>query len=62
MAKVELTTGGREVKHGSPSSYNNHGCRCEECTKAWADYMRDRMRKYRADKKKKQKKGVKVNI
>lgn len=62
MTKVELTAGGREVKHGSASSYNNHGCRCQECTTAWADYMRDRMRKYRANQKKNAKKGVKINL
>lgn len=62
MTKVELTQGGKPVKHGSPSSYNNHGCRCVECTKAWAEYMRDRMRTYRANKRKKKGNGVKINL
>jgi len=61
MSKVEKTAGGRPVKHGTASSYNNHGCRCKDCTDAWAEYMRPRMNKYRADKKKKAK-GVKINI
>jgi len=59
--KVDVTAGGNEVKHGAASSYNNHGCRCGDCTKAWAEYMRDRMRTYRANKKKKQH-GVKINL
>lgn len=61
MTKIDTTTGGRPVKHGEASSYNNHGCRCRECTTAWADYMRDRMRTYRANKRKKVK-GVKINF
>lgn len=61
MGKVELTSGGRVVKHGSASSYNNHKCRCQECTDAWAKYMKPRMRKVRLDKKKKRP-GVQVNI
>ena len=25
--------------HGSPSTYNNHKCRCSRCRSAWADYQ-----------------------
>jgi hypothetical protein len=61
--RVELTQGGKPVKHGSASSYNNHGCRCDDCKKAWANYMRERMRTYRANKKKGKKgNGVRVNL
>lgn len=28
------------VPHGSASTYNNHGCRCERCRAAWNDYKR----------------------
>lgn len=31
-----------ELIHGRPSTYNNHKCRCEECTAAWAQYIYDR--------------------
>lgn len=24
------------------STYNNHGCRCSDCTRAWAEYVRER--------------------
>lgn len=27
-------------KHGSPSTYVNHKCRCAECKKAWAEYFK----------------------
>ena len=48
-----------ELKHGSASTYNNHKCRCDKCTKAWADYMRPRMKAYRAKDKKK---GVSIKL
>ncbi len=51
---VDYTHSGSPVVHGKASSYNNHGCRCDKCRKAWADYMRPRIKKYRANKKKKQ--------
>lgn len=46
-----------ELTHGSPSTYNNHKCRCADCKKAWADYIRERgyVRRYQQrlrDKKK----------
>lgn len=27
-------------KHGTKSGYNNYGCRCDECSAAWREYMR----------------------
>ncbi len=62
MAKVDFTPSGKEVIHGRPSSYNNHGCRCLECTRAWAVYMKDRVKKWRHDKKKDPSKGVMINL
>ena len=41
----------KELVHGKPSTYNNRGCRCDACTKAWAIYMRPRVKAHR-DKKK----------
>lgn len=35
-----------KLVHGRTSTYNNHRCRCEECTKAQRAYMK----KYRATK------------
>lgn len=32
----------KELVHGRPSTYNNHRCRCEDCTKAWAKYINER--------------------
>jgi 5-methylcytosine-specific restriction endonuclease McrA len=26
-------------KHGTIGGYSNHGCRCEACCRAWADYQ-----------------------
>lgn len=40
-----------EGKHGKPSTYNNHKCRCPECKKAWAEYMRPRVKAHRHAKK-----------
>lgn len=42
----------KELVHGRPSTYNNHRCRCQACTTAWAKYMKPRIAKYREDKKK----------
>lgn len=28
------------IKHGSPSTYNNYKCRCDECRAAWRVYSR----------------------
>jgi hypothetical protein len=28
--------------HGTANGYGNHKCRCADCTKAWADYLRGR--------------------
>lgn len=34
------------MKHGSPSGYNHHGCRCDKCKEARRVYQRDyRVRK-----------------
>jgi hypothetical protein len=30
------------MRHGSPWTYRNHGCRCESCKTAWSDYNRAR--------------------
>lgn len=40
----------KELVHGRPSTYNNHSCRCEPCTKAWAKYINERgyVRKFQA--------------
>ena len=27
-----------DLTHGSPWTYNHHGCRCEPCRKAWSDF------------------------
>jgi hypothetical protein len=29
----------RVERHGTANEYNNHGCRCDRCRVAWADYM-----------------------
>jgi len=53
----------KEFEHGKASSYNNYKCRCDLCRQAWADYMRDRVRRYRARKKAEKKpKGVSINL
>jgi len=26
-----------DLQHGSPSTYTNHACHCEECKRAWRD-------------------------
>lgn len=59
--RIEKTTSGKDVVHGRASSYNNHGCRCDECRAAWKDYMRPRIKKYRQDKKQ-AKLPVQINI
>ena len=59
--RVEKTTSGKDVIHGRASSYNNHGCRCDDCTKAWSDYMRPRIKTYR-DKKRRAKQTVSIDI
>ena len=30
-----------DLVHGRASTYNNYKCRCDECRKAWADYIRE---------------------
>ncbi len=35
------------MTHGKSSTYNNYGCRCKPCTKAWAEYMRPRANAWR---------------
>ena len=42
----------KELQHGKPSTYNNHQCRCDECKAAWREYMRPRVKAYRARKRK----------
>lgn len=29
-------------RRGRPSTYNNHKCRCPDCTAAWAAYIREK--------------------
>ncbi len=43
----------KEVTHGKPSTYNNHKCRCRECTDAWAKYMAPRIKAHRDKKRRK---------
>ena len=37
-----------EPRHGTPGGYTNHRCRCDDCRRAWAEYMR----RYQAAKRK----------
>lgn len=62
--KVEFTKSGKTVEHGSSSSYNNHKCRCPECTEAWRVYLAARgyVKNYRERKKRPQKKGVNITL
>lgn len=32
----------REAVHGTLSSYTNDCCRCEDCRRIWAQYIRNR--------------------
>jgi hypothetical protein len=41
-------------QHGTPSRYNNHGCRCSDCRKAWNSYIRERVNEWRRKRKKSQ--------
>lgn len=36
-----------EVDHGC-NAYNNYGCRCEKCVKAWREYQMPRWRRRKA--------------
>lgn len=58
---VEKTASGKDVVHGRASSYNNHGCRCDPCTKAWREYMQPRIKRYR-QKKRQAKLPVQIDI
>lgn len=52
-----------DIQHGIPSSYNNKKCRCEECTVAWREYMRPRIKAYRQRlKDQEKKKGVNFRL
>lgn len=31
----------RLPEHGTADMYNNHGCRCKRCRKAWREWCRD---------------------
>jgi len=42
------------LKHGSPSTYANHRCRCDACKRAWADYFREGGQGLRSAKRYKQ--------
>jgi hypothetical protein len=37
-----IRPGDGDSRHGLTSSYTNHGCRCEQCRAAWAEYCRNR--------------------
>jgi hypothetical protein len=37
--------GDGDPRHGSPSTYTNHRCRCDPCRSAQADYQRDLRRR-----------------
>lgn len=53
----------KDLEHGKASTYNNHKCRCPECTRAWAAYMRPRMAERRRKRKElEKKKGANVNL
>ena len=47
-----------EIIHGIPSSYTNDKCHCDDCKAAWRDYMKPRVAKYRARKKKEKENGT----
>ena len=38
----------RILKHGTPSCYNNDGCRCDDCRKAHTEYWRTRRKLIKA--------------
>ena len=38
----------RSVRHGTVRGYVGDLCRCDDCRRAWADYMRPYMRRRRA--------------
>jgi len=42
------------IVHGTVDGCVNHKCKCDECTQAYREYMRDYMRAYRAKKKEEQ--------
>lgn len=48
-----------ELIHGRASTYNNYKCRCDECRKAWADYIREGGYVRRYQEKKRQEKLTK---
>jgi len=41
----------KTIKHGLPSSYTNHRCRCAVCRDTWRKYYLKYNRKYRAIEK-----------
>ena len=45
-----------ELIHGRASTYNNYKCKCDECRKAWADYIREGGYVRRYQEKQRQKK------
>lgn len=46
----------KQPVHGRASTYNNYKCRCDECRKAWADYIREGGYVRRYQEKKRQEK------
>ena len=61
--RLEVTKAGNPVVHGRPGSYNNHGCRCDECTEAWRKYLAEKgyVKTHRA-KISKKRKGVSIKL
>lgn len=49
-----------DLVHGRPSTYNNHKCRCPECTAAWAEYIRERGYVRRYQQRKREEKQVSI--
>jgi hypothetical protein len=43
-----VAPGDGDPRHGKPSTYNNHMCRCELCRTGWADYCRELRERRRA--------------
>lgn len=48
--KTARDRGHSRERHGTPSAYQNYKCRCDDCRAAWNEYMRPKLRAYRAKK------------
>lgn len=47
VEKTLKELGRKPAIHGTASRYSNRGCRCIMCTRAWAEYIKPRISKYR---------------